>query len=135
MTKRNKYLYWIATVWVSLGMTSSAAVQLLRNPDELARMDRLGYPVHLLILLGILKLLGVTVILLPRIPLLKEWAYAGFTFLLIGALFSHLAAGDYGFSNIFPPALLLILTAASWYLLPSDRKPASLPYGAIPINR
>ncbi len=72
MTKRNKYLYWIATVWVSLGMTSSAAVQLLRNPDELARMDRLGYPVHLLILLGILKLLGVTVILLPRIPLLKE---------------------------------------------------------------
>ncbi len=54
----------------------------------------LGYPLYLLTLLGIWKILGVIALLVPKFPLLKEWAYAGFFFAISGAIFSHIAVGD-----------------------------------------
>jgi hypothetical protein len=58
---------------------------------------------------------------MPRFPLLKEWAYAGFFFLMTGAVFSHLANGDDA-KELLGPALLLILTGVSWYFRPPERK-------------
>lgn len=121
MTKRNKVIYWIATVWLSLGMVSTGIVQLMKNQEEADMMAGLGYPLYFLTILGIWKLLGVVTVLLPKFPLVKEWAYAGFFFTASGAAFSHLAVGDDP-KELFGPGLLLILTVVSWYFRPADRK-------------
>jgi uncharacterized membrane protein YphA (DoxX/SURF4 family) len=121
MTKRNKIIYWIATIWLALGMLSTGIVQLIKAKEEVNNMIHLGYPLYFLTLLGIWKMLGVVAVLIPKFPLLKEWAYAGFFFAMSGAVFSHLASGD-GAKENFGPVLLLILTVISWYFRPADRK-------------
>lgn len=121
MTKRNKIIYWIATVWLALGMTSTGIVQLMKMKEETVMMAHLGYPLYFLTLLGIWKILGVIAILIPKLPLLKEWAYAGFFFAMSGAVFSHLAAGDAA-KDLFGPVLLIVLTTVSWYFRPAGRK-------------
>lgn len=121
MKKRNKIIYWIATIWLSLGMLSSGIVQLLNVKEEIDFILNLGYPAYFLTILGGWKILGVAVILIPKFQLVKEWAYAGFFFAMSGAVFSHLARGS-GTAEFFGPVLLLILTAVSWYFRPSDRK-------------
>ena len=124
MTKRNKIIYWIATVWLSLGMLSTGIVQLIQLKEEADMMDHLGYPLYFLTILGVWKVLGVIAVLIPKFPLVKEWAYAGFFFAMSGAVFSHLACGD-GAKEFFGPVLLLVLTVTSWYFRPADRKTIS----------
>ena len=121
MTKRNKIIYWIATMWLALGMVSTGIVQLIPMEEEAEKMKVLGYPMYFLTIIGVWKLFGVIAILLPKLPLLKEWAYAGFFFLISGAVFSHLASGDSAI-EFFGPILLLLLTVVSWYFRPADRK-------------
>ncbi|TCC97347.1 DoxX family protein [Pedobacter psychroterrae] len=121
MTKRNKIIYWVATLWLALGMLSTGIVQLIKMKEEVTMMEHLGYPLYFLTILGVWKILGVAAVLIPKFPLLKEWAYAGFFFAMSGATFSHLAAGD-GAVEFFGPVLLLILTFVSWYFRPADRK-------------
>lgn len=126
MTKTNKIIYWISSIWLALGMLSTGIVQLLKVKDEADMMTHLGYPAYILPILGVWKILGVIAVLLPagRQPLLKlvkEWAYAGFFFAMSGAVFSHLASGDSA-KEFFGPVLLLILTVVSWYFRPADRK-------------
>src|ERR1043165_8461316 len=94
MEKRNKIIYWIATLWLSLGMVSTGIVQLLKVKSETDFILALGYPGYFLTLLGMWKLLGTIAVLIPKFPLLKEWAYAGFFFSMSGAIFSHLAMGS-----------------------------------------
>jgi uncharacterized membrane protein YphA (DoxX/SURF4 family) len=125
MTKRNKIIYWIATLWLALGMTSTGIVQLLKSEVEVDRMTQLGYPAYFLTVLGIWKILGVVAVLIPRFPLLKEWAYAGFFFNMSGAIFSYMAAGG-SIGEIAPPLLLLVLTVVSWYFRPEERKSLQL---------
>ncbi len=120
MTKRNKIIYWVATCWLALGMVSTGMVQLLKVETEVENITKLGYPVHLLTILGIWKILGTAVVLIPKFPLLKEWAYAGFFFAMSGATFSRILAND-PVNAIFPSLLLLVLTAVSWYFRPADR--------------
>lgn len=121
MTRRNKIIYWIATIWLSLGMVSTGIVQLLKMKEEVALFTQLGYPLYLLTILAVWKFLGVIALLVPKFPLLKEWAYAGFFFAMSGAVFSHLANGDSA-KELFGPVLLIILTIVSWYFRPEDRK-------------
>ena len=127
MTKRNKIIYWIATIWLALGMVSTGIVQLLKTKEEVDLFIHLGYPVYLLTILGVWKLLGVIAVLIPKFPLLKEWVYAGFFFAMSGAIFSHIALRN-SINEILPPLLLLILTVVSWYFRPANRKiiPVSL---------
>ena len=128
MTKRNKIIYWISTIWLALGMLSSGTLQLFKveaegamAPPGVYGITHLGYPVYLLTILGVWKILGVVALLIPKFPLLKEWAYAGFFFIMSGAVFSHIASGN-SVNEIFPSLLLLILTVVSWYFRPADRK-------------
>jgi hypothetical protein len=121
MTKKQKILYWFFTGWLSLGMVSTGIVQLIRMPEEVVVFTGLGYPVYLMTLIGVWKLLGTAAVLAPRLPLLKEWAYAGFFFTMSGAAVSHIAAG-HSVGTVIPPLLLLALTVISWYLRPADRK-------------
>lgn len=120
MSKRNKIIYWVATLWLSLGMVSTGVVQLMKNKNEIDLMTRLGYPDYFLTILGAWKILGVVAVLIPKFPLLKEWAYAGFFFSMTGAAFSHIASGT--LNEIYPSLLLLALTVVSWYFRPADRK-------------
>lgn len=121
MTKRNNIIYWISTLWLALGMVSTGLVQLLKVEKEVNSITHLGYPVYLLTILGIWKLLGVVAVLIPKFSLLKEWAYAGFFFAMSGAALSRIAAGD-GMNEIFPSLLLLVLAIISWYFRPPDRR-------------
>lgn len=122
MKKRNKIIYWIATIWLCLGMVSSAIVQLIGMEEEVEMVTaHLGYPKYLLTLLAVWKLLGVVAVLLPKFPLVKEWAYAGFFFAMSGGTISHLVKGD-PFGEVFPTLLLCILTVVSWYFRPESRR-------------
>jgi uncharacterized membrane protein YphA (DoxX/SURF4 family) len=121
MTKRNKIIYWIATIWLALGMTSTGIVQLIKMGEEVDMMLKLGYPAYFLTIIGVWKILGVIAILVPKFPLLKEWAYAGFFFVMSGAIFSHAANRDPAM-EYFGPTLLLVLTMVSWYFRPVGRK-------------
>ena len=121
MTKRNKIIYWVATLWLALGMTSTGIVQLIKMKEEAEMFTRLGYPHYLLTILGIWKILGVVTILIPKFPVVKEWAYAGFFFTMSGAVFSHIAVGDEA-KEFFGPVLLIVLTVVSWYFRPAERK-------------
>lgn len=121
MTKINKVVYWIATIWLALGMLSTGIVQLFNMKGETEFILNLGYPVYFLTILGIWKVLGVVALLLPRFPLVKEWAYAGFFFAMSGAVFSHISSGN-PISEILPALLLLALTVISWYFRPADKR-------------
>lgn len=121
MKKRDKIIYWISTIWLSLGMVSTGIVQLLQTSEERELFNKLGYPDYLMIILGVWKILGVIAVLLPRLPVLKEWAYAGFFFAMSGAVVSHSVKGDAPI-EFFGPSLLFALTIISWYFRPSDRK-------------
>ncbi|MDQ2657853.1 MAG: DoxX family protein [Bacteroidota bacterium] len=128
MKKGYKIIYWVSTLWLALGMTATGMVQLLRVESEGAvappgvyGIKYLGYPVYILTILGVWKILGTLALLVPKFPLLKEWAYAGFFFIMSGAIFSHLAVGD-PLAEILPSLLLLVLTVVSWYFRPADRR-------------
>lgn len=121
MSKRNKVLYWIATVFLSIGMTAGGVQQLLQIGGYNKIVTSLGYPLYLLSIIGAWKLLGVIAILIPKFPLLKEWAYAGFVFVLSGAIISHLAVGQ-SIADCIPALVLLLATIASWHFRPANRK-------------
>lgn len=121
MTKRNKMIYWGTTGFLAFGMIAQGVTQINHSKGYTEIIAHLGYPIYLLTILGIWKILGVVAVLIPKHELLKEWAYAGFFFVMSGALFSHIAAGD-SFKEIFPSLFLLLLIVASWYFRPMNRK-------------
>src|ERR1700758_5313176 len=96
MEKRNVIIYWVATGLVCFGMTVSGMLQLLKTKEMVEMMEHLGYPLYLLSILGVWKLLAVVALLSPGFKLVKEWAYAGLFFVMTGALISHLVCGDTG---------------------------------------
>ena len=122
MEKGNKIIYWVATALLAIGMLQSGIFALLRTKEWIDLVVGLGYPVYFLTILGIWKILGVIVILIPRFKLVKEWAYAGFFFVMTGALISHLASGDYGVKAILGPLFQTVFIILSWYFRPADRK-------------
>ncbi len=125
MTKRSKIIYWISIIWLALGMLSSGIIQLLNMKAEVDFIINMGYPIYFLTILSVWKILGVVIVLIPKFPLLKEWAYAGFFFAMSGAVFSHIASGN-SVNEIFPLLLLLVLTVVSWYFRSADRIPINI---------
>jgi hypothetical protein len=128
LTKTQKIIYWFATVVVALALLGTGIQQLLRveavgalGPPFAWGIVQLGYPVYMLTILGIWKIFGAIALLIPKYPLLKEWAYAGIFFLLTGALFSHISSGHPWHESI-AAITLLTLTILSWYFRPADRK-------------
>jgi hypothetical protein len=85
-------------------------------------IDRLGYPAYFLVILGIWKLLGAVAVIVPRFPLLKEWAYAGVVFNLTGALASNVASGITDTGTLAYLVLMMGVTAVSWALRPASRR-------------
>lgn len=124
MKKTNKIIYWVATLFLSVGMLAGGIQQMLQVGGYNEIVTQLGYPLYLLSIIGTWKILGVIAILIPKFPLLKEWAYAGFFFVMTGAAISHLAVGQ-PFVETIPALILLIAIVLSWYFRPTDRKISS----------
>ncbi|MFI5141810.1 MAG: DoxX family protein [Bacteroidia bacterium] len=121
MEKRNLIIYWVATGLVCFGMSASGVFQLIRAKEMVEMMEHLGYPLYMLTILGVWKLLAVIALLSPGCRLVKEWAYAGLFFVMTGALISHLACGDTG-KAIVGPLMQTIFIILSWYFRPASRK-------------
>jgi len=121
MKKRNKIIYWSSTVLIVLGMLPGGIGQIFHAKWSLDLIRPLGYPEYILTIIGTWKVLGSIVLLIPKFPLIKEWAYAGFFFVMSGAVFSHLASGE-SMNKIGSPLVLLVLIVFSWYFRPADRK-------------
>lgn len=122
--------FWLATGLFSLGMAASALAELTRSEQMVQGFQHLGYPLYLLTMLGVAKALGVAALLFPRFPKLKEWAYAGFTFDLLGASASHAFSGDPAGNVIAPLVFLAVLGVSYWlYHQPEQEKQTVLEPG------
>ena len=106
--------YWLFTALAAAFMVMTAIPDVLRIPGALGVMAHLGYPDYLLPFLGVAKLMGVAALLVPRFPRIKEWAYAGLSFDLVGAFYSHLSVGD-GPGNWAFSLIGLVLVSGSYF--------------------
>ena len=111
--KTTKIIYWTATGLLALGMSFSCYMDLTHAPELKEGLKHLGYPLYLADILGTAKLLGVIVLLTPFFKRLKEWAYAGFVFDLIGAIWSHSVVD--GVSTAIAPILFSGILAVSYF--------------------
>jgi len=105
-----KSLYWIITGLTAAFMLMASIPDILRLPQAVAIFTHLGYPIYLLPFLGTAKVLGVIAVLGPGFGRLKEWAYAGLAFDLLGAWYSHLSVGDPASVWLFPVVGLILVT-------------------------
>jgi uncharacterized membrane protein YphA (DoxX/SURF4 family) len=112
--------YWVTTGLTALVIGSGGVMQVMRTPDAVDGIAKLGYPVYFVVLLGVWKTLGAAVIVAPRLARLKEWAYAGIVFDLTGAAVSHAASGSSA-GNVVGPVLFALIAIASWALRPESR--------------
>jgi hypothetical protein len=94
MTRTKATIYWVATLFVACIMTISGVLALTHAPSMMTALAHLGYPTYFSNLLGVAKLAGVCVLLVPAIARLKEWAYVGFGITILSASYSHLLSGD-----------------------------------------
>ena len=117
---RRTSTYWVATGLVAIAALSGGLNYLSATHHAIENFQHIGYPQQLRVLLGIAKVAGAIVLLLPRLPTLKEWAYAGFTFTWIAATVAHYLAGD-GALSLAPVALLGSL-AVSYGMRPVSRR-------------
>ena len=92
--KTTKILYWVFTILLIALMLFSAVGTFMNNPQGVEFAKHLGYPLYVFKFLSVAKILGIIAILVPGNRRLKEWAYAGFTFDLVGAVYSGLSVGD-----------------------------------------
>jgi uncharacterized membrane protein YphA (DoxX/SURF4 family) len=115
--------YWTVTLLLAAALMLSGIGQLMKYGGNVELVTNLGYPLYILIILGIWKVLGVIVLVMPGFTRLKEWVYAGIFFLMTGAALSHAFVndyGDYGF-HIILPLSYAALNIASWALRPKGR--------------
>lgn len=118
-------VYWISTCLTALLFAAPGLALVLRDPHFVEEMTRLGYPGYFLPFLGIWKILGAIVVLVPGARYLKEWAYAGMIFDIAGAVVSRAVAGDHG-PELVLPFIIASLVALSWGLRPDDRRLSSV---------
>lgn len=119
--KKNKIIYWSLTGLVAAGFLMSSFMYLGKNPELLNGFKMMGFPEFFLPILGWAKLLGAIAIVNPWFPKLKEWAYAGFTFTLIGAIWTHVATG----TPFIAPLVFLVLVGASYFFFTKVSRPQS----------
>jgi uncharacterized membrane protein YphA (DoxX/SURF4 family) len=119
--KTRKIAYWMTTTLLALGFFAGGALDLGQSPAVVETLQHLGYPTYVAPLIGAWKVSGALAIALPGLPRLKEWAYAGMFFDLIGAVVSHAAVGD-GADKLVPPLVFLAFALASWALRPERRR-------------
>jgi hypothetical protein len=119
-------VYWTSTILIAASFLSGGIANVMHAEQAVAGMIRLGYPLHFMNILGVWKILGACAILAPRLPRLKEWAYAGMIFDLTGAAVAHASVRDADATmgstgHILAPLGLALLVVVSWALRPQAR--------------
>jgi len=112
--------YWMTTSLVVFAMLSGGIAELAHRPETIGGMKQLGYPVYFVMILGFWKLLGSLALVMPGVPRVKEWAYAGIFFNMTGAAVSHVVCHDAAW-HVGVTLGLAALTVASWALRPASR--------------
>ena len=118
-----KIIYWVSTGLLAALSIFAAFTYLSGNQQAVQGFAHVGYPQQLRIILGIGKLLGAIALLVPGLPKLKEWAYAGFTFAWISAFVAHYLAKDG--PKAFMPLILLVFLFVSYLTRPRSRQMAA----------
>ena len=112
--KKTNIIYWIFTGIFAAFMVIFSIPYVSSEPDIINVIsNQLGYPAYIIPLLGVAKLLGIAAILIPGYPRIKEWAYAGLAYDLLGATYSIIAIGPDAFGLIFM-SIVLIFEAVSY---------------------
>ncbi|MDP3882357.1 MAG: DoxX family protein [Nanoarchaeota archaeon] len=114
--KTIKITYWIVTIIFGLGMLFSGISELVGSKQGNEVILQLGYPLYINTILGIAKILGVIAIWQTKFKTIKEWAYAGFTFDIVGAGASFALNGDGLLStlSVLPFLVVLIISYVLW---------------------
>jgi hypothetical protein len=109
--KAYKITYWITSGFIALIMLLTSFAYLSKAPQVMDEIKKANFPYYIMLFLGIAKPLGVIALLFSKWPILKEWAYAAFTYVLVGAIWLHISTDT-------PPAMAiisLIVLAVSYY--------------------
>ncbi len=112
--------YWAATGILAFALIAGGVADLMHPAAIDTGMAHLGYPTYFATILGLWKIPGAIVLLAPRLPRLKEWAYAGAFFDMSGAVASHIMSGD-TFFQFLAPLIFTVCVIVSWSLRPSSR--------------
>lgn len=133
--KKIKIAYWTVTILFALGMLQSGIVQLIQSEGSRELMALLGYPMYVQTILGIAKILGAVVVVLKTFKTLKEWAYAGFAFDLIGASASGAFIGE--ILVVIVPLVYLAVMFLSYFLWKKmeQSKEDAIPTQAVSSNQ
>ena len=115
-----KFIYVTSTAILVLEIMAGAFMDLAHLPYVVQEVRSLGYPTYVLYILGVWKVLAVGALLWPRLPRLREWAYAGVFFEMFGAVESHVLAGN-RLDKYVVPLAFTFLTLVSWWFQP-DRE-------------
>jgi hypothetical protein len=114
-------VYWAATLLLGTEGIVGGVLALIQYPPYVAVLGQLGYPLYFMTIIGVWYTLAGVALLAPRLPRVKEWAYAGLVINYTGAAASHLAMGD-GFGALIAPTIFTGLAIASWALRPPARR-------------
>ncbi|MES2276932.1 MAG: DoxX family protein [Bacteroidota bacterium] len=113
--KTIKITYWILLILLCMFMTFDAIGGITKQQAGIDVMKHLGYPIYLMPMFGVLKLLGVFALLQPWYRGIKEWVFAGLAFTFIGAFVSHICSHDAVFDTIMPLIFLAYLFITRWF--------------------
>lgn len=112
--KKINLIYWISTALLCLVMGGGGIYDIMNTPEVKAELaGHLHYPEYFGPFIGTMKVLGCIAVLIPGFPKIKEWAYAGFTFDLIGATYSAIAIGS-AVKDVAPMAIFFVLLILSY---------------------
>lgn len=110
--KKINILYWIFTGLLAFVMLMSGVQNAFVTPESVELLTaKLGYPEYIIAFLGVAKILGGIAILVPGFPTIKEWAYAGLFFDLLGATYSGIMS-----EGLHPAHAGMLIFFALWGL-------------------
>lgn len=113
--KRINIFYWIFTGLLIPSLGYGSIMELMGNPQSIEVITSLGYPAYLSPFLGVARILALITIFIPKLPRLKEWAYAGLVFDVIGATYSQIAVGNPLTYTIFPIIILGVIFGSYYF--------------------
>lgn len=113
--KTIKIIYWVLVTLFSLAMLGDAIGGITMQQAGVVVLKHLGYPLYMMPMYGVAKILGIIAILQPKYRAIKEWAFAGFVFTFISAFLSRVIMHD-PVADLAPPLIILAFTLAVYLL-------------------
>jgi uncharacterized membrane protein YphA (DoxX/SURF4 family) len=113
--KNKKIIFWTITVLISAFFMLSGYMEVTKNPATYPKTISMGYPPYFITLLGIAKLIGAAVFLIPAFRRLREWVFAAFTIDVIFAFVSGYTIQSY--ADCMKAVIVFIILMLTYWLL------------------